>query len=271
MNRPSVVTIAGSDSGGGAGIQADLKAIASFGVHGASVITAITAQNSRAVTEVFPLPDGIIEAQIDAVMSDLAPAVVKIGMLGNERIVRLVARKLAEWKPRQIVLDPVMIASSGAALLEESAMDALRETLVPLATLVTPNWFEAGALIGATPRGLEDIGRVASSMQRLGARAMLLKGGHIPGPTVVDTLFDGETFTEFEHQRIEEAESHGTGCTLASSVAASLARGDALVDACRNGVDFVYAALLERYATGKSKPVYLGVFAAPRPWAGTNE
>lgn len=264
MNRPCVVTIAGSDSGGGAGIQADLKAIASFGVHGASVITAITAQNSRAVTGVLALPDEIIEAQIDAVMSDLAPGVVKIGMLGNERIVRLVAKKLEEWKPQQIVLDPVMIASSGAALLEEGAMDALKETLVPMATLITPNWFEAGALIGATPRGLEDVQRVAWSLQRLGARASLLKGGHIEGSSIVDTLFDGETFTEFEHQRIEEAESHGTGCTLASSVAAALARGDSLVEACRAGVDFVYAALTGRYGTGNSKPVYLGVFAATR-------
>lgn len=262
MNKPCVVTIAGSDSGGGAGIQADVKAIAAFGVHGATVITAITAQNSRAVTEVLALPDAIIEAQIDTVMSDLMPRVVKIGMLGNERIVRLVARKLKQWKPREIVLDPVMIASSGAALLEESAMDALKEALLPLATIITPNWFEAGALIGATPRGLEDVQRVALSLERLGARATLLKGGHIPGPTVVDTLYDGETFTEFEHQRIEGAENHGTGCALASSVAACLARGDSLVDACRSAVDFVYDALQKRYATGSSKPVYLGIFAA---------
>src|SRR5687768_15284869 len=136
MPKPCVLTIAGSDSGGGAGIQADLKAIAAFGVHGASAIAAITAQNSREVTGVFPLPNSIVEAQIDAVMSDLNPAVIKLGMLGTAELVELVARKLEQWKPQAIVLDPVMIAGSGARLLEENAVDAVRERLVPLATIV---------------------------------------------------------------------------------------------------------------------------------------
>jgi hydroxymethylpyrimidine/phosphomethylpyrimidine kinase len=253
------MTVAGSDSGGGAGIQADLKVIEAFGVHGASAIAAITAQNSRAVTDVLILSDEIVAAQIDAVMSDLRPEVVKLGMLGNARIVRLVAAKLDEWKPRQVVLDPVMIASSGASLLEEEAIDAVRELLVPRATIVTPNWPEAGELINASPRGLQDVERIAILFRRLGARALLLKGGHLPGDEVVDTLVDGDQIHEFRHPRLQNAEGHGTGCTLASAIAANLALGRDLVEACRRSVDFVHAALVERYAVGDSKQLYLAV------------
>lgn len=262
MPKPCVLTIAGSDSGGGAGIQADLKAIAAFGVHGASAIAAITAQNSRAVTDVFPLPNSIVEAQIDAVMSDLNPSVVKLGMLGTAELVELVARKLEQWKPQAIVLDPVMIAASGARLLEENAVDAVRERLVPMATIVTPNWMEAGELINASPRGLEDVQRIALSFKKLGARAVLIKGGHVPTDPVVDTLFDGESYEEFSHPRIQNAESHGTGCTLASAIAAGLALGRSLSDACRTAVQFVHEALQARYAVGNSREVYLGVFGS---------
>ncbi|HUO84981.1 MAG TPA: bifunctional hydroxymethylpyrimidine kinase/phosphomethylpyrimidine kinase [Thermoanaerobaculia bacterium] len=257
MTRPAVLTIAGSDSGGGAGIQADLKTFAAFGVHGASALAAITAQNSRAVTAVLTLPAGIVEAQIDAVMSDLQPRVVKIGMLGSAALVRLVAMKLEEWKPQQVVLDPVMIASSGARLLEEDAIEAMRETLLPLSTVVTPNWPEAGALIGAEPRGLEDRRRIALSLQRAGVRNLLLKGGHLPGDVVVDTLFEGDEATEFTHPRIAGAVGHGTGCALASAVASGLALGRTLQSACRDAVEFVYHALERRYATGSSRPLYL--------------
>jgi hydroxymethylpyrimidine/phosphomethylpyrimidine kinase len=255
--RPSVVTIAGSDSGGGAGIQADLKAINAFGVHAATVITAITAQNSRAVTDVLTLPDSIVASQIDAVMSDLQPPVVKLGMLGNERMVTLVAEKLEQWAPPTIVLDPVMIASSGATLLEESAIEALKSRLLPMATLITPNWNEAGALINASPRGLEDVQRIVISLQRLGARDILIKGGHLEGEEVVDTLFSGGEFTEFRHPRLQEAEAHGTGCALASAIAAGLALGLNMADACGRAVDFVHEALKARYATGASKDNYL--------------
>jgi hydroxymethylpyrimidine/phosphomethylpyrimidine kinase len=259
MKRPCVLTIAGSDSGGGAGIQADLKAIASFGVHGATAIAAITAQNSRTVTQVFDLPDQIVEAQIDAVMSDLRPAVVKTGMLGTRRIVELVARKLEQWRPAQLVVDPVMVASSGATLLEEDAVEAVRTLLLPIATVITPNWEEAGVLINAFPRGLQDLERIMLSFQRLGARAVLLKGGHLDTPEVVDTLFDGTTYHQFTHRRIPEARGHGTGCTLASATAAGLALGQNLVEACRAAVDFTYAALEERYAVGESDEVYLAI------------
>jgi len=259
MNRPCVVTIAGSDSGGGAGIQADLRTINSFGAHSASVITAITAQNSRTVSAVLTLPDEIVEQQIDAVMSDLHPAVVKLGMLGNARMVSLVARKLREWKPEKVVLDPVMIASSGDTLLEENAIEALKEELIPISTLITPNWFEAGALINAQPRGLEDVQRIVISLQRLGARAVLVKGGHLKGVTVIDTLCSDGVYTQYSHPRIDDAEGHGTGCALASAIAASLALGKNLVEACQAATDYVHRALAGRYGTGGSKPVYLAL------------
>lgn len=259
MNRPTVLTIAGSDSGGGAGIQADLKAINAMGAHGASVITAITAQNSRTVSAVFTLPDDIVEQQIDAVMTDLRPVVVKLGMLGNARMVSLVNRKLREWKPGKIVLDPVMIASSGASLLEESAVDALKELLIPIADLITPNWDETGALINAQPRGLQDIQRIVISLQRLGARSILIKGGHLKGEDVVDTLYADGEYTQFTHPRIADAEGHGTGCALASAIAAGLALGKTLLQASEAATDFVHSALAGRYATGDSKRVYLAL------------
>ncbi|HVR43766.1 MAG TPA: bifunctional hydroxymethylpyrimidine kinase/phosphomethylpyrimidine kinase [Thermoanaerobaculia bacterium] len=262
-SRACVLTIAGSDSGGGAGIQADLKTFAFLGVHGASVVAAVTAQNSRAVTDVFPLPDGIVESQIDAVMSELRPDVVKIGMLGNQRLVRLVARKLREWRPREIVLDPVMIAASGARLLEQNAVGALRDELVPIATVLTPNWPEAEELAGFSAGAVADVDRMAGALVRLGPARVLLKGGHLPGETVVDTLLDGERRVEYRHPRIERAEGHGTGCALASAVAAGLALGRPIDEAVRIATDFVHRALQNRYSAGDSKPVFLGIVAEP--------
>jgi hydroxymethylpyrimidine/phosphomethylpyrimidine kinase len=263
MNRPSVLTIAGSDSGGGAGIQADLKTFQAFGVHGASAITAVTAQDSRTVSSVLTLPDDIVEAQIDMVMNDLAPGVVKLGMLGNARMVELVSRKLDQWKPSRVVLDPVMIASSGDSLLEEDAIEAVRTLLLPRATVVTPNWHEAGALINAFPRGAQDIERIVISLQRLGATSILIKGGHLEGDPVVDTLYEDGEYTEFRHPRIVDADGHGTGCVLASAVAAGLALGRSLRDACRDAADFVHQALVDRYATGNSRQVYLELRNVP--------
>lgn len=259
MTRRCVVTIAGSDSGGGAGIQADLRTFSAFGVHGASVITAITAQNSREVTDVFVLPAATVTAQIDAVMSDLRPDAVKSGMLGNAEVVHAVADAIEKWQPAVFVLDPVMVASSGASLLEDDAVDAVRDRLLPLATIVTPNWPEAGALINAFPRGLEDVQRIGWSFRKLGVKNILIKGGHLPGETVVDTLYDGEQFTEFIHERIPGAEGHGTGCTLASALAAQLVLGASLESACRTAVDFVYEALRLRYGVGSSLEVFLGI------------
>ena len=257
MTVPAVLTIAGSDSGGGAGIQADLKTFAAYGVHGASVIAAVTAQNSREVTNVFTLPDTSIETQIDTVFSDLRPQVVKLGMLSTASVVSLVGRKLREWKPAHIVLDPVMIASSGARLLEEDAIEALRTELLPIASVVTPNWPEAGEIINASPRGIEDTERIVISLRRLGAQSVLLKGGHLGGTEVVDMLYDGSAYTRFIHPRIRDAEGHGTGCALASGVAAGLAQGLGMRDACGLAVEFVFRALRERYAVGESKDIYL--------------
>lgn len=257
--RPCVMTIAGSDSGGGAGVQADLKGITSRGVHAAMAITAITAQNSRAVTAVHPLPDDIVEAQIDAVMQDLRPAAIKIGMLGTARLVRVVAKKIRLWKPESVVLDPVMIASSGARLLAEDAVAALRDELVPLATILTPNWPEAEALLGRSLDGIEALGEAGESMARFGAGAALFKGGHLPGGDVVDTLWlEGRT-VEFRNPRIGEAEGHGTGCTLAAAIAAGLALGEGLEDSCEAAIRIVHDALRNRYAVGASKNVFLAV------------
>ncbi len=255
--RSAVLSIAGSDSGGGAGIQADIRTISSFGVHAATALTAITAQNSRAVVSIESLSDEIIERQIDAVMEDLQPAVIKIGMLGEARIVELVARKMRQWKPAEIVLDPVMIASSGATLLAEDAIDALREQLLPLATILTPNWPEAGALINAHPRGLQDLERIAISFARLGVHRVLLKGGHLEGDEVIDTLIDHEQMTQFSNRRIRNAEGHGTGCALASAIAALRALGRSYEEACSTAIAFVHGSLERRYETGGSKPLFL--------------
>jgi hydroxymethylpyrimidine/phosphomethylpyrimidine kinase len=262
MKRPGVVTIAGSDSGGGAGIQIDLKTFAAFGVHGASAITAVTAQNSREVTAFEVLSPAIVEAQIDAVMSDLRPSVVKLGMLADAATARLVARKLAEWKPEAIVLDPVMVASSGARLLAEDAIAVVRDELVPMATVVTPNWLEAGVLAGREAGGIEDAEPLAEALRSAGARAILLKGGHIPGGGIVDFLFQNGGVRRFSHPRIENAEGHGTGCALASAVAANLALGQDLEDAAEIAVAFIHEALASRYAVGGSKENYLGIFGS---------
>ncbi len=251
------MTIAGSDSGGGAGIQADLKAITARGVHAATTITAVTAQNSRAVTAVFPLPTGIVEAQIDAVMNDLCPAVIKIGMLGTADLTKLVARKIEQWKPRYVVLDPVMIASSGARLLDEDAMDALRTALLPRATVVTPNWPEAEAILGRSIETPEDIRKAAAAYRELGAGAVLFKGGHRSGAEVVDVLHARDEVVEYRNLRIESAEGHGTGCTLAAAIAAGLALGETLAQACRTAIEMVQEGLRGRYAVGSSKPLFL--------------
>lgn len=251
------MTIAGSDSGGGAGIQADLKAITARGVHAATAITAVTAQNSREVTRVLTLPPEIVEAQIDAVMNDLGPSVIKIGMLGTAELANLVARKIEEWRPRHVVLDPVMIASSGTRLLEDDAVGALRNALVARATIVTPNWPEAEELLGRridTPADLRD---AAASFRDAGAPAVLFKGGHRTGPEIIDTLFTGERMIEFRNPRIEGAEGHGTGCTLASAIAAGLALGESIEESCRVAIAMVQAALDARYAVGSSKPLFL--------------
>ncbi|HET7456949.1 MAG TPA: bifunctional hydroxymethylpyrimidine kinase/phosphomethylpyrimidine kinase [Gemmatimonadaceae bacterium] len=237
------LTIAGSDSGGGAGIQADLKTFHRFGVFGTSVIAAITAQNTLGVTAWSAVDVALIRAQIDAVASDLRPAAVKSGMLADAAVVRAVAERLQTHALAPYVLDPVMVATSGDVLLEPSAVTAVREELVPLADLVTPNLAEAAILVGEPVGDLAAMRHAARQLVEQGrARAALVKGGHLDGAETIDVLFDGE-YTEFRHPRIATTSTHGTGCTLSSAVAAHLALGHGLRDAVARSLDYVHEAI----------------------------
>ena len=256
---PSVLTIAGSDSGGGAGIQADLKTFAAHGLHGLSAIAALTAQNTRGVSAVHVPPPAFLRAQIDACFGDFRIAAVKLGMLANARVIHAVADALEAHDPRFVVLDPVMVASSGARLLEADALDALKQRLLPLATVVTPNIPEAELLLGhAIPDG-EAAEAALVELLALGAPAVLLKGGHLPGRRLIDRLDDGWQLHEFEHPRLK-VEGHGTGCTLASAIAAQLALGRSLPEACAAAGDYVHGALAHAYRPGKAKLAVLGHF-----------
>lgn len=240
----NVVTIAGSDSSGGAGIQADLKTFSALGVYGASVIVALTAQNTRGVTGIHGVPPEFVAAQMDAVFGDLEIAAVKIGMLATPALITAVADGLVRHKARNIVLDPVMVAATGARLLEEEAVTTLRERLLPLADLVTPNMPEAAALTGGTePQDLDSMAAVASELRGMGARAVLVKGGHGAGADSIDVLVSDEGVTHYRAPRIDTRNTHGTGCTLSSAIASCLARGMALPEAVRAAKDYVSAAI----------------------------
>ncbi|WP_233843141.1 bifunctional hydroxymethylpyrimidine kinase/phosphomethylpyrimidine kinase [Dyella sp. 2HG41-7] len=246
---PIALTIAGSDSGGGAGIQADLKTFRAQGVHGLSVIAAITSQNTREVTAVHPVPLAHIRNQIDALFDDFPVAAVKTGMLGNAATVRLVAKALRKRKPAWLVVDPVMISTSGSRLLDEDAIDAMINELIPLADIVTPNLPEAEALLGSplnTPKQLHDAGE---ALLALGASGVLLKGGHGRGREVVDRYFDARGSMDIRHTRLPR-EGHGTGCTLASAIAAALAKGATPRQAVRQAVAYVQRALKNGYRPG---------------------
>lgn len=220
------LTIAGSDPSGGAGIQADLKTFSALGAYGASVITALTAQNTRGVTGVMGVEPGFVRAQIDAVMDDLAVDAVKIGMLVSAAVTREVAAALRAWKPRWIVLDPVMVAKGGDKLLDDDAVEALRQEILPLASLITPNLPEAGVLLGEPPvLERREMPRAAARLQGLGVTNVLLKGGHLDGADSPDVLMHGGELIWLEGQRTATRNTHGTGCTLSSAIAALLARG----------------------------------------------
>jgi hydroxymethylpyrimidine/phosphomethylpyrimidine kinase len=238
------VTIAGSDSGGGAGIQADLKTFAALGVHGASVITALTAQNTRGVSAIHDVPAQFVGAQIDAVFSDLAVGAVKIGMVSRPDTIEAIAAGLERWKQDKVVLDPVMVATSGDRLLSPDAVDALKRLLFPRALLVTPNLPEAAALIDAPlARDESEMRAQAERLIRLGPRAVLIKGGHGGGAESVDLLVDAMTVTRLAAERIATKNTHGTGCTLSSAIAAGLAKGQPLIEATRAAKTYVTAAL----------------------------
>jgi hydroxymethylpyrimidine/phosphomethylpyrimidine kinase len=244
------LTIAGSDSGGGAGIQADLKTFAAHGVHGLSAIAALTAQNTRGVTAIHVPPPAFLRAQIDACFADFRIGAVKIGMLANAAVIRVVAATLAEHPRVPVVLDPVMVASSGATLLDPAALDALREHLLPRATLLTPNIPEAELLLGHAITNADAAEAALVELLALGPGAVLLKGGHLPGRgDLVDRFDDGRVLAEFVHPRLRVA-GHGTGCTLASAIAANLCLGLALPRACAEATDYVHGALAASYRPG---------------------
>ena len=249
MHMKLALTIAGSDSGGGAGIQADIKAMQANGVFAASVLTAVTAQNTQAVTAAFDLPTELIAAQIDAVFDDFSVAATKTGMLSSGAIIEVVVEKVRQREMAPLVVDPVMISKSGYALLQEGAVATLKEQLLPLATLVTPNVHEAALLTGMSLHTVDDAREAARRIHALGPKAVLVKGGHLDAEhEAIDVLFDGRQFHTFAAPRLDTPHTHGTGCTYASAIAANLARGYQLrgaiarakryvTDAIRHGLD----------------------------------
>ena len=247
---PVAMTIAGSDSGGGAGIQADLKTFSALGVYGASTLTAITAQNTVSVTAVHELPTDIIAAQIDAVVTDIGVDAVKTGMLSSSGIVEVVAREVNRHRITNLVVDPVMVAKSGDALLRDEAVESVRSLLLPLASLVTPNLPEAETLTGMNIATDRDVKEAARRIVALGARAVVVKGGHRHGPAT-DLFYDGVEFVEFSSERIDTVNTHGTGCTFASAAAAGLAQGKSVLDAVAQAKQFVTEAIRCSYPLGQ--------------------
>ena len=243
MSAPIALTIAGSDSGGGAGIQADLKTFSALGVYGASVITALTAQNTRGVQGIFDVPADFVQAQISSVLDDLNVRAIKIGMLSVPATIEAVATSLAAFDG-PVVLDPVMVAASGDALLNEAAISTLKTRLIARATLLTPNLPEAARLLGcASARDEAGMEAQARALLALGPAAVLVKGGHGEGDEAVDILVSGEGVTRFAAPRIPSRNAHGTGCTLSSAIAAGLAKGMGLVEAVRDAKAYVHAAI----------------------------
>jgi len=237
------LTIAGSDSGGGAGIQADLKTFQQFGVFGTSVIVALTAQNTLGVRAVEAVPDSMISAQLTALAEDLPPDALKTGMLAEAGVVRRVARTIREngWAP--LVVDPVMVSTSGARLLTAEAEEVIRDDLLPLAALLTPNVDEAAILTGRVVHDVATLERAATTLLRFGPGAVLVKGAHLPTAEVTDVLATAGGIRRFRHPRIETTSTHGTGCTLSAAITAGLALGRPLEDAVAAGLDFVHRAI----------------------------
>ncbi|MDR9826828.1 bifunctional hydroxymethylpyrimidine kinase/phosphomethylpyrimidine kinase [Vibrio sp. FNV 38] len=244
-STPIVLTIAGSDSGGGAGIQADIKAISATGSYACSVITAITAQNTQGVSAIFPIPIEHIENQLDAVFTDLNIVAVKVGMLADSNIIRSVANKIKQYQPRYLVVDPVMVATSGDLLLEAKAINTLKSELLPLADIITPNLPEGAALIGSVvPQTETQMTEMVSELRELGAQAVLLKGGHLEADeNSNDLLITAAEPQLFSAARCTTKNTHGTGCTLSSAIASYLAQGNELVDAVRLGKRYISQAI----------------------------
>lgn len=250
MGIPRVITIAGSDSGGGAGIQADLKTFASLGVQGMSAVTSITAQNTVVVSKILDLPIDIIEAQITAVADDIGFDAIKIGMLHKKRIVESIGSLISKFKV-PIVIDPVMISKGGSSLLDTDALDAMMKSMLPRATVVTPNIREAEVISNIKIRSIKNVKEAAKFISTLGPEAVVIKGGHLQNNgTAIDTLFWRNRFYSFEGKRIETRDTHGTGCTFSSAIAANLAKGKDVHDAVRDAKEFVSNAILHAYRVG---------------------
>lgn len=250
MKSPrKALTIAGSDSGGGAGIQADLKTFAALGVYGSSAITAITAQNTLGVTQVMALKPRLVAAQIDAVMKDIGAHAAKTGMLANAAIIEAVAGKIQEYRFKNLVIDPVMVATSGDLLIRKEAVAALRRRMIPLATVITPNLPEAQALTGMELGTDRDIEEAARRILAMGARTVVIKGGHRKGPAV-DLFFDGKSFLALRARRIRGRNTHGTGCTFSAAIAAHLARGEKLEDAVCLAKEYITGAIRAGFTVG---------------------
>jgi hydroxymethylpyrimidine/phosphomethylpyrimidine kinase len=248
-----VLTIAGSDSGGGAGIQADLKAMSANGVYAMSVITAITAQNTEEVADVFELPTSIIAAQLDAIFDDFDVAAVKTGMLSSTDIVKTVVKLLKPQQVKNLVVDPVMIAKGGQALLKPDAIDTIKKELFPLALLVTPNVHEAQQLSGIEITSLADARRAAKIIHQFGCANVLIKGGHLASDRATDLLYDGRFFNIYKGEFIDTPHTHGTGCTFASAIAAHIARGKTVPDAVQTAKTYLTEAIRHSLAIGHGK------------------
>ena len=246
------MTISDSDSGGGSGVQADLKTFAALGVYGTSVLTAVTAQNTQRVTDVLELPASLVRSQVETVLADIGTDAVKTGMLPSTAIIEAVADKVREHGLSDLVVDPVMVAKSGDRLLREDAVDALRTLLIPLARVVTPNAPEAGLLVGREIETLDDARNAAREIVDMGAECAVVKGGHLDGPAT-DILYDGREFRAFTAPRVATTSDHGTGCTFASAIAAGLARGLSVRDAVSQAKKYVTAAIRHAFPMGRGR------------------
>jgi hydroxymethylpyrimidine/phosphomethylpyrimidine kinase len=251
MKLPVALTIAGSDSGGGAGIQADLKTFAALGVHGVSAITAITAQNTLGVTEILEVPPAMVSAQIEAIMADIGAAAAKTGMLSSAAIIEVVCAAVAQWNIRNLVVDPVMVAKGGARLLRDDAVHAMRSRLLPLAALVTPNLPEAEVLLGRPIRTLDERRQAAHDLVALGARAAVLKGGHADDQLAIDHYYDGAQLVELQSPRISTANTHGSGCVFSAAIAAALAKGSDSLAAVHEAKEFITGAIEHSLEVGR--------------------
>lgn len=249
---PRALTIAGSDSGGGAGIQADLKTFTAFGVFGMSALTSVTAQNTQSVLGINDLPPDFVGLQIDAVLTDIGVDAVKTGMLSNEGIISSISDRIRRYGIERLVIDPVMRAKGGAALLRKEAERALVEELLPLALVVTPNLFEAEALSGIRISSIEDMREAARRIRSFGPKYVLVKGGHLDwSEEALDLLYDGKGFYEFAAPRVETKNTHGTGCTYSAAICALLAKGIDVLDSVEQAKGYVTEAIRRSFSLGK--------------------